>query len=705
MTYRSRHCDGLLWPKSNDPDAFMGLESLNSLCAQAWVDAQTCRTEVTFGEPADTLALATRLERAYTSQDRIVMCTRHGDWAYNTWQDNEYPLGILRRTAWHAWLAGEPVWETVLDVGAIDLNVSDIEDIHWTLASYTLLHPDHNRALIKFSRGGSDACVVREFDVEANRFIDDGFNIPNVGKHFISWISCDAVYVSWDDSLDDAEDAVTTSGLPRQSRLWTRGTRLADAPVAFEGAKSDMVAVAFYDPAAKLRFAFRNLTFYETLHYWLDETTGCWRQYDLPAHAEIDHWNRWLIVTLRKQWTVNGKRHDAGSLLVILRDTFLAGGQDFTELFVPSDRRVLAGIDHTKHWLVVSQKDNGRPHITLMRPPVDCNASWEWRDFSIPEAGQMSVRAVDGKRDDTVLIQVEHFLTPPTLYHADVANNAPCQLLAQSPAQFNANGMSAVRHHAIAPDGERIPYWLIGHNVETYTAARPCLLYGYGGFEIALDPQYDATTGIAWLERGGLYAVANIRGGGEFGPAWHQAALRKNRQVAFDDFIAVAQELIHSNVTSPKQLAIRGASNGGLLVAACMVQRPDLFGAVLSEMPVLDMARFHLLLQGALWIDEYGDPNKNDDLSNLLSYSPYQNVKADVIYPPALFTSSTSDDRVHPAHARKMVAKMQAQGHSNVWYREVDEGGHGAGVTPVQIARSEAINFEFFRKMIGRLEG
>lgn len=629
------------------------------------------------------------------------MCGRYGDWAYNTWKDDEHPLGILRRTAWSAWLAGRPEWETILDVGALDLNVSKKDDIHWTMSSYALLYPNYERALIRISPGGSDACIVREFDIETKQFIDDGFNVLNVGKHIISWINRDAVYVGWDDSLINTNGAVTTSGLPRQSRLWTRGTHLAHAPVVFEGAESDMVALAFHDPIAKLDSALRTTTFYDTMHFWFDETVGRWMQYDLPTHAETDYWDGWLLVTLRKQWTVGGRRHEAGSLIVIRRDAFLAGARDFSALFTPSNSRVLAGIDHTKNWLIVSEMENGRSHVTIMRPPFSFNSSWQRHSFPMPEANPTWVSAIDSERDDTVLILVEHFLTPPTLYYADLANDAPWQPLARLPAQFDANGMSVVRRHAIAQDGERIPYWLIGQDIERNTAPRPCLLYGYGGFEVVLEPRYEATTGIAWLERGGLYAVANIRGGGEFGPAWHQAALRENRQVSFQDFIAVAQALIDSGVTSPKQLGIRGGSNGGLLTAVCMVQRPDLFGAVLSEVPLTDMARFHLLLQGASWIDEYGDPNDENDLRYLLSYSPYQNVDAHVAYPPALFTSSTSDDRVHPAHARKMVAKMQAQGHSNVWYREVNEGGHGAGMKPVQVARSEAIKFEFLRRAIG----
>jgi prolyl oligopeptidase len=701
MTLLTSHPE-LAWTPSDGPDPFIGLEALDDPAVQAWVDNQNRRTEGAFGNTSEARALAARLEKAYTSQDRIVSCSRYGDWAYNTWQDDAHPLGIVRRTPWSAWLAGTPVWETILDVDALDLNTHD-DDTRWSLADFDMLYPDYDRALVSLSPGGSDACIVREFDIASKSFVADGFVLPDVGKHDISWIDRDTVYVGWDDSRTNPRPALTTSGFPREARRWKRGTPLADAPVVFEGNRRDVSAGVDYDPIEKLHLASRAVTFYDTLNYWLDETSNDWRQFDLPAHAEIEHWNGWLFVTPRKFWNVGGRRHAPGTLTVIRREAFLAGSRQFTALFTPSERLVLAGIDFTKHWLIVSQMDDGAPRVTLLRPSAMLEGEWQARDFALPQASQSWVDSIDSERDDTVLIHVEHFLMPPSLYHADLASDAPWQLLARLPAQFDATGLSAVRRHAIAPDGERIPYWLIGREVETCTDARPCLLYGYGGFEVALDPGYDATTGIAWLERGGLYAVANIRGGGEFGPAWHQAALRENRQVSFDDFNAVAEALVKTGVTAPGQLAIRGGSNGGLLTGVCMVQRPELFGAVLSEVPLLDMARFHLLLQGASWIDEYGDPDDAGDLRHLMAYSPYQNVKADVAYPPALFTSSTSDDRVHPGHARKMAAKMQAQGHANVWYQETGEGGHGAGVEPEAIAQAEAAAFTFLASTIGPL--
>ncbi|VXB70354.1 Prolyl oligopeptidase [Burkholderia sp. 8Y] len=704
MSFLSDH-PSLLWPQADNPDPFIGLEALDDERVQAWVDAQNRRTEAAFGDTSDARALAARLEKAYTSQDRIVTCSRYGDWAYNTWQDDAHPLGIVRRTPWSAWLAGTPEWDIVLDVDALDLNTNEHGDTRWALADFDMLYPGYDRALVSLSPGGSDACIVREFDIEQRRFIEDGFVLPDVGKHDISWIDRDTVYVGWDDSKTSARPALTTSGFPRQARRWKRGTPLADAPVVFEGVRRDVSAGADYDPLEKLHLASRAVTFYDTLHFWLDEAANEWRQYDLPQHVEIEHWNGWLFVTPRKQWNVGGRRHAAGSLTVIRRDAFLGGSRHFTALFAPAERRVLAGIDFTKQWLIVSQMDDGTPRVALWRPPADDDGAWESREFALPDASQSYVDSIDSERDDTVLIHVEHFLTPPSLYHADLASDAPWTLLARLPARFDATGLAAVRRHAIAPDGERIPYWVIGRDVDAQRPqhARPCLLYGYGGFEVALDPHYDATTGIAWLERGGLYAVANIRGGGEFGPQWHQAALREHRQVSFDDFVAVAQALVESGVTTAKQLAIRGASNGGLLAAVCMVQRPECFGAVLSEVPLVDMARFRTLLQGASWIDEYGDPDDAADLPHLMAYSPYQNVKADAVYPPALFTSSTSDDRVHPGHARKMVAKMQAQGHAKIWYQETGEGGHGAGVEPEAVAQAEAAAFAFLASVVGPL--
>lgn len=695
----------LAWQETPGADPYIALESLDDAAVDTWVTAQNTRTTGAFGKTPETDALTARLKAAYTSQERIVSCSRYADWGYNTWQDDTHPLGIVRRTPWAAWLAGKPEWQTILDVDTLDLNQKAGDATRWALHDFDMLYPTWDRALVSLSPGGSDACMVREFDVESRTFVEDGFTLPDVGKHGISWIDRDTVYVGWDDSARSKKPALTTSGFPRQARKWTRGTALADAPVVFEGTRRDVSAGVDYDPLENLHLASRAVAFFETLQYWLDESTGEWQQYDVPLHAELEHWNGWLFVTPREDYAVGARRYASGALLVIRRDAFLGGARDFTVLFKPSGRNVLADIDFTKHWLLLSRMDDGSPRVDLLAPPPEGENAWTRRDFALPAGSQSDVGSIDSEHDDTVLIYTEHFLSPPSLYFADLAvsvSESDWQLLARLPAQFDATGLIAERRHAIAPDGVAIPYWLIGReaNVKGERAA-PCLLYGYGGFEVALDPHYDATSGIAWLESGGLYVVANIRGGGEFGPDWHQAAQREKRHVAFNDFYAVAEALIATGVTTSKQLAIRGGSNGGLLTGVALVERPELFGAVLSEVPLLDMARFHLLLQGASWIDEYGDPEDKADLAFLMTYSPYQNVKAGVTYPPSLFTSSATDDRVHPGHARKMAARMQALGHDNVWYLENRDGGHGAGVEADSIARVEATAFTYLRAMIG----
>jgi prolyl oligopeptidase len=694
----------LIWqPLADADDPYIGLEDCDSPAVNAWVNAQNTRTMQRFGNTPRANALTNYLVKTMNSTDRIVMCWRCDEWAYNIWTDEAHPLGYVRRAPWNAWLEGnEPQWETVLDIDALDLNAREDSDTRWTLTGFDLIYPAYDRALVFLSPGGSDASIVREYDVEERAFVEDGFTLPDVGKHNISWIDRDTVYAGWDDSAVNPRPALTTAGFPRQVRRWARGIPVGDAPVVFECERSDIGSSAGYDPIQKRHWAMRSTTLFESVHFWLDEATGEWRQFDLPLDAGAFGWNEWLFVIPRTDWNAAGHVYAGGSLLAIRRDAFIQGARNFTVLFTAGERHTLSDTTYTSHWLVVSHKHESVTKVTLWRPPIVDGDRWEEREFPLPEGCEASVSVIDSTRDDTVLIYVDHFLTPPSLYFADLASDAPWRLLTQLPARFDSTGFAAERRHAIAPDGVQIPYWVIGRKTDLQGTPRPCMLYGYGGFEVPVDtPFYVDTIGRSWLEPGGIYAIASIRGGGEFGPAWHQAAKREKRQVAFDDFIAVAEALIHSGVTTPKQLAITGGSNGGLLTATCMIQRPDLFGAVISDVPVLDMARFHLLLQGASWIDEYGDPENTDDLRTLMAYSPYQNVKAGVAYPAVLFTTSSTDDRVHPGHARKMAAKMQALRHEQVWYLEHRDGGHGAGVEPETIARASALSNEFLWSMIG----
>ncbi|WP_233234222.1 prolyl oligopeptidase family protein [Bordetella sp. LUAb4] len=735
-------------------DPYQYLESLDSRgghlsAVEQWVTGQNQRTLDAYGKGPDFDATVQRLTSIYDSQDRIVACSRCGDWGYNTWTDAEHPLGLVRRTRWQAWLDGAPVWETILDVDGLALNQptgdedgdesaedrrdeagaedgqgewddedgsGDGEDaVRWTLQDFELRYPDYDRALVSLSPDGADACIVMEFDVEARCFVEDGFEIPDEGQHCIGWIDRDTVYVGWDDSAVHESPALTNAGNPRQIRKWRRGTPLETAPIEFECAQTDISINVWYDYLQRRHLAARATAFFRTEWFWLDERLGQasaqWRQYEVPPEAEIDEWRGWLFVTLRADWHAGGQVHPAGCLLTIRRDAFVDGARDFVTLFTPGPRRVLDDLDFTRHWVLVAERQDSAPRLTLWRLPQSESETWQPYPYALPPDSEVSLESVDAERDDTVLIHVDHFLVPPSLYHGDLgaapadadAATAGWQLLSRMPPKFDSTGMSAQLRYATAPDGVSIPYWVIGHLPGAGDAPLRCQLYGYGGFEEALDaPAYSATTGVTWLERGGIYAIACIRGGGEFGPAWHQAALREKRPVAFDDFNAVAQALIDTGVTTARQLSISGASNGGLLTAACMVRRPDLFGAVLSDVPVLDMARFHLLLQGATWTEEYGDPEDPAALQALLAYSPYHQVRADVAYPPVLFSASASDDRVHPGHARKMAAKMQAEGHPDVWYLERREGGHGAGVDARTTARTSALEANFLWRMTGQ---
>jgi prolyl oligopeptidase len=689
-----------LWPPlADETDPYIGLEALDSPAVDAWVRAQNARTTSAFGNSARVNALTKRIVQALTAADRIVECWRCNEWGYDLWTDETHPLGVVRRTPWQAWLDGRPEWETVLDVNGLDLNQGD--ETRWIVKGFDLIYPTYDRALVALSPGGSDAVVIREFDVARKSFVDDGFVLSEPGLHSVSWIDRDTVYVAWDDSASSVPPALTASGYPRQIRRWKRGARVMDAPVVFEGGRDDISVHAAYDPVLRRHSVWRAKAFSETEHFWLDEVACAWRRYEVPPSADIHEWHDWLIVYTRREWAPHGSVHAGGSLLAIRRKAFLEGDRRFHPLFVPTDGESLADIALTKAWLVVTRKCESVSQVTLWRPSEASDQAWESRGLALPTACNVSVSAIDPDRDDTVLIHLEHFLVPPSLHYADLGADEPWRLLAQLPARFDAIGFVAERRLATARDGVEIPYWVIGRAADLGVNSSPCLLYGYGGFEVAVDePAYLDTTGFEWLEPGGVFAIACIRGGAEFGPAWHQAALRERRQVAFDDFFAVAEALIDTGVTTPGQLAITGASNGGLLTAACMVQRPELFGAVISEVPVLDMARFHLLLQGAAWIDEYGDPDDADDLRVLMAYSPYQNLKAGVTYPPVLFATSSTDDRVHPGHARKMAARMQALGLTRVWFLEHDDGGHGAGVEPLAMARAAAISNEFLWTML-----
>jgi prolyl oligopeptidase len=683
------------WPFS--PDPFLALEALDDPDALAWVERQNARTRAAWCSGASFEALRQRLADAYLPRERPVIPDRWMDWAYDLWQDERNPKGIWRRTTWAAWRSGVPVWQNLLDFDALGA----AEGTPWVCVELDILYPDGDRALITMSPGGSDAQVVREFDIDAQRFVDDGFVIAKAGKHTASWIDRDTLYVGW----DNGRKSLTRSGYPREVRRWTRGTALADAPVVFRGAFGDIGVEAHYDPVERRHTVVSSVDFFDSHTYYLDGADGAadaWRQYDVPAHVAVGGWQGWLLLEPRLDWHCDGAHYPGGALLAIREDAFLRGEREVVPLFTPTPLTSACEWTHTRNQLIVSYLDDVRSKTLLWTPSQSADQAWHWQPRAFPshDDAQADVSPVEPTLNDEVFVDTDDYLEPPAYWLADLAREdlSEWELIDRWPTQFDATRFAVTRGHAVSADGTQVPYTVIGPRAaQSSTQAHapgPCLLGGYGGFAIPLLPSYLTGQGIGWLERGGVYVVAHIRGGGEFGTRWHTAAQGEHRQRAFDDFIAVAEALVSSGVTSAAQLGIQGGSNGGLLVAACMVQRPELFGAVVCEVPLLDMSRYHLLHAGASWIDEYGDPDEPAGARSLAAYSPYHRVSAGVAYPPVLFTTSTADDRVHPGHARKMAARMQALGAQQVWYRENTEGGHG-GSDELEQAEHDAMVFEF----------
>ena len=679
------------WPREADP--FLFLESLDDPAARAWVDAQNARTRAAWhgGERFD--ALAKRLADAYLPRERPVIPSRWRDWAYDFWEDEDNPKGLWRRAPWADWRARRAQWQALIDFDALGA----AEGKPWVCADIDILYPDGDRALIHLSDGGADAGVVREFDIERREFVRGGFEIAKPGKHTISWIDRDTVYVGW----DSGAKRLTRSGYPREVRRWSRGARLADAPVVFRGEYDDISVEADYDPIEHRHDVVRSVDFFDSYTYRLADN-GDWVCYDVPSHVEVGAWQGWLLLEPRLDWTCAGVAYPGGSLLAIREDAFVAGDRACTVLFMPTPVTSACDWTHTRNVLIVSWLDDVQSRTMLWEPVHDRDGdTWSWRSRAFPAraTSQVDVSPVEETLDDEVFVDVDDYLQPPEYWLADLARPdlQDWELIDRWPTQFDASPLAVIRSHARSADGTRVPFTVIGPRAALEGDARgprPCVLTGYGGFAISLTPQYLVGSGIGWLEAGGVVAIAHIRGGGEYGTAWHVDAQREHRQRSFDDFIAVAGQLVADGVTTPAQLGIKGGSNGGLLVAACMVQRPELFGAVVCEVPLLDMQRYPLLHAGASWLDEYGDPDDPDHLEEaqaLAAYSPYQRVSASVAYPPVLFTTSTSDDRVHPGHARKMAARMQAQGHDNVWYLENTDGGHGPGSDALERAQYDAL--------------
>ncbi len=668
-----------------DNDPWIWLEEVDGEKAVAWVDEQCAATKALFsgaGFDKDRDDLAFIMDRP----DKLPHITRRGEWIYNYWLDANNPRGIWRRTTLASFKTDTPDWDVVLDLDAL----AEAEGKDWIWAGSNTLPGAHDIAMLRLSDGGGDATVMREYDIGARTFVAGGFEIAEA-KTNLEWLDRDTLLVS--SALGDG--MATTSGYARTARIWKRGQTFAEAQVIFEVPEDHMacwIGVARTHADAPLEFV-DQISFYET-DYHIGDATGPKVRIDVPLDSEKDFDGRSLSVKLRTEWL----GHAPDTALVIDYAAFLNGSRDFKVLFVPTARHAIQGMAWLRSdTLMVSTLDELKPVQTIWKRKGD---DWSSKRIEgLPDIGIAYAWPMDSERSESngdMLAMVQNPLTPPSLMHIE-AGSAPA-LLKQAPENFDATGLEATQHEAISSDGERIPYFQVGPKGASGDA--PVHLTAYGGFGIPMLPGYDSSIGKTWLERGGVAVTACIRGGGEFGTAWHDAGRLAAKKQSHNDFAAVAADLVKRGVTVPRRIAAEGGSNGGLLIANMLTRFPDHFGALFCTIPLIDMRRYTKLLAGASWMAEYGDPEKAEDWAFIKEFSAYQAAQAGQNYPPILIATARKDDRVHPGHARKMTAKLQAMGYDAHLY-EPPAGGHGYGKDNSERAAFMALGYAFMRSKIG----
>ena len=669
-------------------DRYLWLEDVTGEKALDWARARNAESAKVL-ETGDFAALEKRILDILDSDARIPYVQKLGPWYYNFWRDAKNPRGLWRRTTLAEYRKDQPSWETVIDLDAL----AAAENENWVWHGADCLKPTYERCLVQLSRGGADADVVREFDLVAKAFVKDGFFVPE-SKNSVGWLDADHLYLG----TDFGPGSMTTSGYPRIAKVWKRGTPLAAAETVYEAKSGDMMAAAFRDHTKGFErdFVYRAVTFYSNEMFLRRD--GKLLKIEKPDSAKASVHRDLLLLELRDDWTVGGKTYPAGALLAADFEGFLKAERRFDVLFEPTDRKSLAGFSPTLNHVLLNELDNVRNRVYVLTRK---DGKWTREPLpGMPEFGTVSASGVDDEESDDYFLTVTDYLTPTSL-SLGTAGKGPAEKLKQLPAFFDAKGLAVSQHEVASKDGTRIPYFQVSRADLVLDGRNPTLLYGYGGFEIPMVPGYSGGVGSAWLEKGGVYVVANIRGGGEFGPKWHQAALKANRNKAYEDFIAVAEDLVRRKVTSTPHLGIQGGSNGGLLMGNMLTMRPDLFGAVVCQVPLLDMRRYHTLLAGASWMGEYGNPDDPKEWAFLQGFSPYHNLKDGVTYPPTLMMTSTRDDRVHPGHARKMTARM-LEAKQPVLYYENIEGGHGGAANNKQSAHMNALAYAFLWQTLSR---
>jgi prolyl oligopeptidase len=686
-------------PPDPGDDRYLWLEDVLGDDALGWVRAHN---EPTVAELCDGEFERMRAEalEVLDTDARIPYVRRRGEYLYNFWRDAANPRGLWRRTTLESFVGDATDWEVLVDLD--ELSRADGEN--WVWAGATVIDPGYDRALIGLSRGGSDAAIVREFNLDTGAFVADGFALPEA-KSQVSWADADTVLVG----TDFGADSLTDSGYPRVVKRWRRGQPLDQAEMVFAGSPGDVLVAASVDrtPGFERVLLRRALDFYNDEVYELRGAELI--RIDAPTDATVSTHRQWLLIELRTEWFIGSAQYRAGSLLAADYAAFLAGTAELTVVFEPNEHTSLNHYAWTRDRLLLVTLVDVASRVQIVTPDTvsddplrpaspslrSSRSSWQRRPITDVPANTNTVIVAADDTGDEIFLDSSSFDTPSRLLHGSVGE--PLRQIKSAPAFFDAANLTVTQWFAESSDGTPIPYFVV--RSRDATGPGPTLLGGYGGFEQSMTPGYAGVLGRLWLARGGTYALANIRGGGEYGPHWHLQAVRGGRHKVAEDFASVAADLVDRGVTTVSQLGARGGSNGGLLMGIMLTKYPQLFGALVCQVPLLDMRRFHLLLAGASWMAEYGNPDDPDDWQFIAEYSPYQNISAKRRYPPVLITTSTRDDRVHPGHARKMTAALEAAGHRVRYYENI-EGGHAGAADNAQTAFREALCFTFLHRML-----
>ncbi len=673
-----------------EQDPYIFLEQARSPEALDWVAKENERTLAAFEADPRYAQLKAEALAIFDSNDRIPFVSFRPDGLYNFWQDKANPKGVLRRTTLESYRTANPKWEVVLDVDAL----AKAEGKEWVYQGSTCLPPVETRCMIALSDGGEDATIMREFDMVTKRFVEGGFVLDQKSQGGVEWVDENTLLVS----RNFGPGTLTESEYPFTTREWKRGTPLAEAKEIFRGDAKDVSsgAALLRDNKGTIhaRIAYRGISFHERLWYvWKD---GQWLQLDLPTKANpVGIVDGHMLFSPDVDWTVGTQTFPADSLVAVDLAAWKKNpnGAGKSLVWAPGYRQTKQGSTVTAGGLYVAMLDN------VVGKVLKFNfAGGKWSSAPVALPGNATI-GIAASSDDTdqIMYTVSGFLAPTTLYYTD--GKAAPVVLKTSPSYFDPAGATVEQYEAVSKDGTRIPYFIVKPKGMKADGSTATLLTGYGGFQVPRLPAYLGSTGKLWVEKGGAYVLANLRGGGEFGPQWHQTAIRENKQRTWDDFIAVGEDLVKRGFTKPEHLGIQGGSQGGLLVGTAFTQRPDLFGAAIVQIPLFDMLRYHLIGRGASWIGEYGDPRIPEQRAWIEGYTPYQKIVAGVDYPSPFLWASTADDRTHPAHARKGAAKLKALGQP-YYYFEDTTGGHSGGVDNDQRAKLQALQFIYLMQRL-----